>query len=365
MKNFLHTIPNFNPNFSLHDISLPDSREYPTITQLKASDDPYLVARVHEMEIIKCIAGATHLVADLIRHGRQQEAKPSELRDLAFYIANLQAVDIDTLVMGHRVNPYLDLLLEARDLIPGGIPMSAIPLGRDALPPDLTSLMRQITERMRERAADPAWQTRLENILRRCRDNHLSLRLYLDAQFLCHSRHLVIRLDLGYTKDHPDVMSRPGTISEDQAKADFDRFIRLVRSKYAMTGFARRLEYGLYSGVHFHALILLDGHKHRCDLPISREMCELWRGPVTEGQGRYYNCNLARYHFPATGLVGHRDTSRRYNLLEHLGRYITKAEFWVEGQGGGRGFVRGQMPLLNAMGRPRLAELDSLFALPG
>jgi hypothetical protein len=344
-----------NPPFDIDEISLPETDEYPPLWSINEHTDSYVASRVHDNEVVKIIAGATRLVHRILKQRGDEQSSSRVTRDLAYYLIQFHAVDIDSLVMGHRVNPYLDLLLEARDYVSKGVPANAVSLSSDSLPPEVQAQITDVAARIRQRGAAPEWQKRVETILRKCRDNHKSLTEYLDAQFRDRrSRHLVIRIDLGYAKDHAALMSRPSTISEEQAKADLEKFIRHVRENYPLTGFARRLEYGVYSGIHFHLLILLDGHKRLQGGRIAHLLGEHWRELVTEGQGRYYNCNRATYRHRGIGLVHHSDRQLRHNLLEYAGRYLTKADFWVEGESTGKSFVRGQMPNeAKCMGRPR------------
>jgi hypothetical protein len=353
----------------IDEIPLPELDEYPAPHLLDENADEYLVLRSHDNVAVQLIAGATRLVNKLLKNTprtadnpdgllkAQRSLTPKVAGDLIYYLAQIELLDIESLLIGHRVNPYLVLLLDAGELLEPGAARLAHSLG-GSVSPALMEQLRDVVAQIRTRASSPEWQTRVESILRRCRDNDASMREYVRAIYTHRaSRNLVIRLDLGYTRDHAGVMSRPLSISEEQAKEDFDRFIRYVREHYPLTGWVRRLEYGIYSGLHFHVLIFLRGREVWGDSHIAQVLGEYWRWKVTEGQGRFYNCNRAFYRWRGIGLIDRSDHVKLGHLLEHAGRYLTKSDLWVEGDSAGKSFVRGQMPTEPiATGRPRSAS---------
>ncbi len=347
----------------ISEFPLPTADEYPTPSAINDKTDPYVIARIHDYQVLQLFAGATLLIESLLKdEGTMPTDEAGVLGNLAFYLAHLEALDVESLLIGHLVNPFLDLLLEARDLVPRGAAASQMPLRGQQFPAELIQQLREVITRVRERAASPEWQRRVETIARKCRDNHASMKNYLDALYERRgARHLVLRIDFGYTRDHASLMSRGCSISEECAKADLDKLMRHVRENYPLTGFARRMEYGVYSGLHFHVMILLDGHKARCDARIARLLGEYWRDVVTEGQGRYYNCNRVFYRCRGIGMINYSDEVKRHYLLEYAARYLTKADFWVQGDSGGKAFVRGQMPdELATLRKPRLYQPTTL-----
>ena len=351
-------------DFDIPGIPLPESDEYPDPSSLNENSDPYIVARSHDCEVVKLIAGATKLVYKILRREPYKSPTAASVRSLVRFLWQFQVIDIDTLLMGRRVNPYLDLLLKARDLIADGISADAICPLTGSLAEGLRLQIDAVVARMRQRAASPEWQVRIETILRRCRDNHQSLTTYVESLYRCRStKLLVLRIDFGYAADHATMMSRPFTISEEQAKADFEQLIRHVREHYDFLGYARRLEYGVFSGIHFHAMIFLNGHEAWHEGRIAHLLGEVWRDRITKGQGRSYNCNRQFYRHRGIGLVGYQDVQRRHYLLEYAGRYLTKAEFWVEGERSGKAFVRGLMPEEpSGVGRPRADDFGRCTA---
>jgi hypothetical protein len=257
----------------------------------------------------------------------------------------LENGDLDVYFPGHVFNPYVELLLNA---------MRARPLVNTVhhclwKPPEVVRQlvvdMNGFVNDMRNEAGSPGWRKRFDSLRRRCDKNHQMLRHYLDEVFLRRgSRHLVIRLDLSYAMEHANRMSRPTTITLQQAKRDLQKFQRYLREKQPLTAFSAKREYGLRTGYHFHCLIFLDGHLVQKDLVIGRLLGEYWQDVITEGQGRYLNCNGLKHQFRGVGMINYYDTELRANLTDKVCPYLTKTDFWLEHEGAGCSFTKGHMP---------------------
>ena len=110
------------------------------------------------------------------------------------------------------------------------------------------------------------------------------------------------------------------------------------------TGFIATLEYGLLRGYHFHALIFLNGHLVQDEVRIAWRLGEHWANVICEGQGRYWNCNAQEYAERGIGVINYYDGDKRVALVEKVASYLTKTDFWVQFQPGGKTLFKGLMP---------------------
>ena len=83
---------------------------------------------------------------------------------------------------------------------------------------------------------------------------------------------------------------------------------------------------------------------------------EHWKNSVTEGRGRFYNCNAnkQRYKNVGIGMISY-DQSDRIDVLKNkVGAYLTKVDYWVRlSPSVGRSFSKGNGPKLSATKRGR------------
>lgn len=135
------------------------------------------------------------------------------------------------------------------------------------------------------------------------------------------------------------------TVDLRQARTEFAKFIRCMRATYPQVGYLRELEYGLLSGYHFHVLIFIDGHLKRNDVRIAQELGEHWKNVITEGRGRYWNCNAwpQNYERHALGMTHRGDTLKREVLIDKVLDYLTRKRFWMRLDGIKKTFSKGQL----------------------
>jgi hypothetical protein len=265
-------------------------------------------------------------------------------------------VDLDRYFPKHVFNPYIDLLARCLEKYPK-IRDHADTWRFDVGPMAQATAqdLNDFVAALRQEARGSVFTGQMERLRRSCDKNTRSLRKYIDAIFQFRgSRHLVIRLDLGYAMEHLWHTERPTTVTLEGAKADFVKFQRYVRGHYPLTGFAAPLEYGLKKGFHFHALIFLNGDLVKQEVLIAKILGEQW-GVITEGQGRYFNCNAQNYLKRGVGMIRHNDGDKRATLVNTVAPYLTKMDFWMRFEPGGKTFFRGQMPKAREVktGRPR------------
>lgn len=122
--------------------------------------------------------------------------------------------------------------------------------------------------------------------------NTKKLVIYMNQMLNHYSRLLIVRVDLGYSKD---------TIHRVSIET-FHKHLKKLRELIGKTescfeeleGHVIALEQGHDRGYHVHLLLLFDGSKRCKDTYIGKLVGEKWQ-KITGGLGRYYNCNNPSY----------------------------------------------------------------------
>jgi len=100
---------------------------------------------------------------------------------------------------------------------------------------------------------------------------------------------MVLRLDLGYGKEH-------ASASTDRIIGDWEALKAFITTNFpSYLSHVVKLEYGLQKGAHMHVLLLFNGAMVRQDVTIAKLIGEHWSKVTTEGTGVYFNCNAAPY----------------------------------------------------------------------
>jgi hypothetical protein len=227
-------------------------------------------------------------------------------------------------------------------------------------------------ERIRKEAESPEFITGLENYLEQSEKNYQSFLEYNDHLFKRYSRLMVLRIDLSYAKDCDNPYLTANELYEKhwQIKKDLERLCNNVRSNKRfkpMLGHVWKLEYTENTGFHIHVLFYFDASQVREDITLNRLIGEYWRQIITQGRGRYYNCNAhpERYKELGIGIINADDIPLRKGL-EKAAAYLFKPDRYarIEVPNKGRSFGRGVIkPLLTPKrGRPRTrVSSDSTF----
>ena len=144
-----------------------------------------------------------------------------------------------------------------------------------------------------------------------------------DALFIRYSRLNVVRIDLSYRTEHRPTLW--------QIKKDFARLLNNARQNSifeTVKGFVWHLEHGFMTGFHVHLLIFLDGSDTRHDGFVAEQMGLYWENRITEGRGRFENCNFNknRYKHLGIGMISHHDDQKRGVLVNYVLRYLTKLD---------------------------------------
>jgi len=263
---------------------------------------------------------------------------------------------------GNSINSYIELLRSAvrsdPSLIYADLDLKSVK-GEDAR--KLYVKLTNLVESLRMEGRSEAFKKELDARRRQCQKNQKSAEDYINAIFKYRaSKNLAIRIDLACGCETSERRGIVSTVDVEQAKEELDRFVRYIREKYPVTGWMATLEYGLMTGLHFHVLIFIDGHVQFNGAALGYLFGEHWKSKITEGRGRYYNCNAAWYRENGVGMIWHYDAAKREILMSRVVSYLTKPDFWIKFQGTKKTFFKGLMPSKaemeakeNSTGRPR------------
>lgn len=236
----------------------------------------------------------------------------------------------------HRFNPYLTIMLRvaaasSQELMlytnSRGEPMPSEPRLREILTRDFDLIRSTYTS--------ASFTNEVDNYKRNEEKNVNSCCEYMAAQFERRSQLLVLRIDLYYRPPFKEWGYTP------EADAYYARFLRALRENRIVPdvlGYISKREDGIDRGIHYHTLVILDGHKHRDAANLTRLIGEDWvqrcgnadydddarLGFVGEqNRGSYFNCytRAGDYKFNGLGLVHPTDADKLRGLrlaIEYL-----------------------------------------------
>ena len=150
-----------------------------------------------------------------------------------------------------------------------------------------------------------------------------STKKYIDDLSKNYSRLNIVRVDLGYKKEHKD------NVTLEEANKNFKTMLNNKRSKPTifdgMVGYVAKKELGEDKGVHIHMLAIYDGQKVREDITKGTQIGEYWNDNITKGNGVFHNCNQNNYKdYKAVGIIEHNDKNKRKILDEKVLTYLCK-----------------------------------------
>ncbi len=184
-----------------------------------------------------------------------------------------------------------------------------------------------------------------------------STKEYIDGLQEQYSKLLVVRVDLGYTKECSK------KIELDDVNKDLKKMLNNRRSKPSTfknnVGYICKKEYTEDKGVHLHTLFLYDGQKVQKDAYIADEIGKYWNALITNGRGVYHNCNRNNYKDSGIGMLDHKDTEKREILDTKVISYLCKDDenqdiAPVKSNKKDRAFVRSTIKKkTKSIGRPR------------
>lgn len=137
---------------------------------------------------------------------------------------------------------------------------------------------------------------------------------------------MVLRLDLGYGKEH-------ASASTDRIIGDWEALKAFITANFpSYLRYVVKLEYGLQKGAHMHVLMLFNGAMVRQDVTIAKLIGEHWSNVVTGGMGVYFNCNAApyksRFSYCGVGVFNKLDEATVAGF-QAVADYITKPDPFV------------------------------------
>ena len=236
-------------------------------------------------------------------------------------------------------HPYTGLLLDGVQKFPELEHMKPrLRFVPDNLASAVFTVLEKLVQELRSEARTSKFRARLDASRRRVQKNSASARRRFNRALSRHSKVLAIRLDLVSGQEIADVRGITGSVGIEQARAEFAKFQRFTRETYPLIAMFGCLEYGLLTGIHFHVAILLNGHLKQRDIWIARQLGEHWKSVITEGRGRYYNCNAVRFPERAVGMIRRSDYAKRRAFVKHVIGYLTKPDFWVRFTGAKKTF---------------------------
>lgn len=206
------------------------------------------------------------------------------------------------------------------------------------------------------------WQgtrKKLDDWDRRSETNLARLKQYVNALFDAYARILTVRVDFYHHEAiiDPDevnlVLEQAEEVSAKEAAAyrarndeemvgntlarvgikevmrDRDRLFANMRGKPSLfghlVGHVWRIEYSRVGGYHLHCAFFFDGSKVQQHEWIAQQICDYWRGVITNGRGYAHNCNRNRYPDYVLGPTDYYDHDKRERLFNRLA-YLAKED---------------------------------------
>jgi hypothetical protein len=189
-----------------------------------------------------------------------------------------------------------------------------------------------------------------------------SVRQYIEQLHDQNSKLLVLRVDLGYTKEHGKDMQLA------DIKGDAKHLLDNRRSNPTLfehqVGYIMKFENTPAKGPHIHALFLYDGQQVIKDAYLADQVGRYWRDKITDGKGVYHNCNRDKtvYDQCGIGMINHTETDKRTALMEKVIPYMLKPEQSIANikeTGDERSVTKGVITSRkNNVGRPRVQSLQ-------
>lgn len=217
----------------------------------------------------------------------------------------------------------------------------------------INQLVDEIYKELRSYRVQESVQNKQKNAYK----NYRSAMSLLDALFERYARLCIVRLDLFYKYE-------PGQqVPFARAALDIRALLDQKKSHPAFKHYLShigKMEYGREKGIHYHFIFIFDGSKVQADVVRAKLIGDLWQNEITQGDGRYHNCNKDKdknYGVRCgVGMVHHAEEDKRKNLNSAIG-YITKSSQYLMGKLKPRSrlFYRGLVPAANVsgVGRPR------------
>ncbi|WP_165904658.1 inovirus-type Gp2 protein [Pseudomonas sp. JUb52] len=258
----------------------------------------------------------------------------------------------------HEMNPYVEVYFKHVDKLSSFCEFWPVDAMRGKVAESFVLAANDLVSELRCELSSADFKSILKRFKRASLKRTKGLERYIDDLFQQHARMLVLRIDLsyegGYLSGRLDFDSDISAVKRHWSKMQTD--LHKGKPVSGLLGFVCKLEYGHLKGFHFHLLLFYSGSEHRQDGGLARMIGEHWKNSVTEGRGRFYNCNAnkQRYKNVGIGMISY-DQSDRIDVLKNkVGAYLTKVDYWVRlSPSVGRSFSKGNSPKLSATKRGR------------
>lgn len=182
---------------------------------------------------------------------------------------------------------------------------------------------------VRQTCQSRVFERRVQDERKLALQNYNSACSYLTWLFMHYSRLLILRIDLYY---HGEGRELAGT---KEAQAAFERFVRMLRVGRIVpdvVGYLFSREVGPERGVHFHVMVILDGHKRKDANGHTQTIGGRWVKDYTATElGSFFNCYARRheYEYNGLGLVHVSDWQKLIGVCRAI-KYMTKSEYLIK-----------------------------------
>jgi len=258
----------------------------------------------------------------------------------------------------HEMNPYVEVYFKHVDKLSSFCEFWPIDAMRGEVAESFVLAANDLVSELRCELSSADFKSILKRFKRASLKRTKGLEHYIDDLFKKHARMLVLRIDLsyegGYLSGRHDFGSDISAVKRHWSKMQTD--LHTGKPVSGLLGFACKLEYGHMKGFHFHLLLFYSGSEHRQDGGLARMIGEHWRNSVTDGRGRFYNCNAnkQRYKNVGIGMISYDQSDRIEALKNKVAAYLTKIDYWVRlCPSVGRSFSKGNSPKLSETKRGR------------
>ncbi|WP_440532352.1 hypothetical protein [Variovorax sp. YR566] len=247
--------------------------------------------------------------------------------------------DIQATLPQHHMNPLYELLQRSREKhILDAMALSFWNAHTDDAAHVLLDSLEAVVRDIREGWASGGVRKALDTARRRSDKRWKSVKKAEEESFQDCADLLTIRLDLHFHSSSDGYPYAPA-VSEDEAYGYIVKFERYLRERHPLVRYMRNMEYGTESGFHFHMLVFLNGSLAQDGVGIAKTMGEHWEWVITEGKGRYFNCNAHKYVKPVLGRIHYSNLVARQALLESAASYLAKTDIWMRYDALGKSFV--------------------------
>lgn len=184
-------------------------------------------------------------------------------------------------------------------------------------------------ERIRQQARTPKYKAALRLRAQQASRRKKRTDRLVDSSFKRRGRICVVRVDLGYLKQHHH------ELSSEQVRAHLARLQANRRHKRLflhLVAAVVRLEYA--SSFHFHVALLFDGHEVQRHAYYGDQVIDYWKTTVTKGMGHGHNCSRDEERYrkarvPFVCGMTNWDDKERIAQLKGVLHYLAKQDQYV------------------------------------